>query len=238
METLELSSWCPTGGQFRQPEKFGVARIGANAIHSIAASQPVLGNNDITATVVNSGPVPLALSATLIWSQQGAPGGTAEHGPLTLAPKQTRQIKIQYRVATTTKPVRLQFEVKRADTSAALGEYELMQDVQPALAVRLGRSVYELGESVGTAQIDVAVAADVSRGAALTLSLSRSGTAEPLRVQRLTEIAGNRLVARLDLAGLPAGEYELTATLAQRDKRFRLATGASTITKVRGPFDQ
>ena len=235
LEALELSCWSPTGDTFRRPERFGVARIGAQYIRHIQTAPPLLGRNALTATIENERGGPARLVAKLHWSQDGSASGFTESAPLDMAAKATRTVSMHYRIGRDSGPVDLRFELRDLKSGQLLTEHRMVQSVPSGLALRMPRASCHLGDTHVVVELDLAIAEELGKTAVLTLVLADSGTI--LREQRIGKLGGNRLTASLNVGGLPAGLYELAATLCPAGSRTPLAQSRVGLTKVRGPFD-
>ncbi len=234
-ETLELSCWRPTYGKFGQPSRFGVARIGANFLARIDPGRPRLGRCSLRAGMTNPGPRPRRFVAALKWSQPGETQGEAKTQPFALAPGARRTVALTYRVGRADAPVRLRLELLDADTGRRAARYEMTLPVRPALAWRLNRSWFYLSDASAAFDGEVTLGLEAARAAALTFALRRRGESKARREQRVAPVKAGRLTGRLDVSGLPAGEYEAVVTLESAGRP--LARETARLVRLRGPFD-
>ena len=237
METLELSCWQPTGGMFRQPEKFGLARIGPSFLRGIDAGRSVVGQNTLAAVIANEAGRATSFVAHVRSSQESAEPGIETSAPFTLAAGETRTVMLPYVVHRADEPVRLRFGLREAGSRKLCAQYELARDVQPPLTLRLGRSIYHLADPEAIVEVHVAIGADAAKETALGLTLRQAGAGAPLRSQTVSPMAGDHMVGRLCLAGLPEGAYELEVTLRHGRPGAPLARSVVTLTMLRGAFD-
>jgi len=237
MEAMELSCWCPTGGSFRQPEKFGVAKIGTQCLKYISAGQPVLGANELTAVIVNEAGRPAQFMARLHWAQKGRKPSVAECPTGMLDPGETKRLGLSYRAAADDAPIRLKFELISDERGKVLAEHKLEQSVRRALDLKLSQAFYHLSQHNAAAQLEVAASQDLRKRCALTLTLSAADSPTVLRRHLLKPVAGSRVVAQLDVSGLAVGRYTLTASLVDAQSSSGLSRCSTDVTKVRGPFD-
>ncbi len=237
LETLELSAWRPTGGAFRQPSKFGVARIGGSFIQRIDAGRVMLGECALSATVINGLGKPGAFVARLAWSQKGSPAGASHSLPFALAPGATRELSLRYLVDTADAPVRLRFELIDTTANKRVGQYELTRAVEPAMSVRLGRQVYYLNDAWARLDLALALSRDVAKAGAVTVALRKPGADASLRTHTASPIAGDRLAGRINVSGLPEGDYEIVVAVGPGANAPPIASEVIPFTKLRGPFD-
>ena len=236
METLELSCWRPTGGTFRQPHKFALAKIGMRYVHSIQAPPAVLGDNALTVDLVNPRPTPLRVVASLTCAQESR-RSTLKSPPVSLAGKQTGRVVLPYRATSDAEPARLVLELRDPGAGELLVRHNMTQEVSRAVELQLDRTFCYLTQAEVSAQIRVTASEQILGSAALALSLVDGASKAVVRSHRLAEVRAGRLLARLHVGGLPAGRYELAATLTRPGAAGPLSEARSPFTKVAGPFD-
>lgn len=237
LESLELSSWSPTGQGFGVPSRFGVASIGGSYIGDFAIGRGVMGSNDLTVEVRNDDTKSHKFLTILDWKQGKRVTLYRQKGPLELQPGASAKVELPYELVSDKEPVAVGVTLKDAETGAVYAQRRLEQQPLPVLKATFKPHVYFLGDRFGQLQADVNLSPALQDDATLMVALFDSKN-NLLRKQTLP-VENERLDTAVDLSGLKVGTYRLECAVkvGPEENARRLATVKTTLTKVAGPFD-
>ncbi len=225
METLELSCWSPTGGAFGQPSMFGIASIGQAWLKVPPA---LLGENPISVTMTNETDAARSVSLTL---EEDGRRRVLENA-LALAPGETVTRAYTYEASA---DATREYAVWMLDAGSAetLAQRRFAVDLPPPVALGVRPNMYYVADAEGFVEIDLNVAQGLLTDSALVVELLRGR--KRVGSTAVSQIEGNRLRARLDLGGMPEGDYSVRARLSVPGEGKLEAT--APLTRMRGPFD-
>ncbi|MFP3904074.1 MAG: sugar-binding protein [Armatimonadota bacterium] len=253
MERLELSCWSATGGSFGRPSRFGLAGLGQSWIRRLQAPPAHIGRNMFDVSIRNEIDEPVTLQPVLRIPENGS--GAAR----TLIPLADEALALQ-----PDEVVSRSYHYVLSDTDSSgmifqlsnkTGEVITRRPFEPVVLSPMSLQVQPQTTYLSRAEADMTLQfnlGDVVRAnSRVVLAIYDTDSGKRLAHQAISEIIGDTIQARLNLSGLAAGTYELTAVLEITDQEalqeafspwkwprpMRLAAQSLTLSRLKGPFD-
>lgn len=209
----ELSCWSQTGSRFGVPSAFGEIEVGADlepfAFELIVTDwgQGALGSNSLRATISNAGAAARELTLTATVTAPDGASRTSRTTLAALAPGATADAALTYEVAHEGRQSLL-LSVRERSGDRLVAAVGSSIAVAPLADVSVFKSFYR-GDVTLSYRLNIPeVAAARHR---LRVDLRAVGQARALATRTLTPTLSGEV--RFDTGALPAGQYELHATL-------------------------
>ena len=240
METLELTCWSPTGGQFGKPDRFGLATIGAPFFSNVRLGRGVLGQNTFSATVTNRTDKEGRFVLKLHWEQDAERPGTATAEPVRLRPGQSAEAGARYAVGTGTEAVRLRATLADSESGRELAAYHATQGTTPPLLLSVVPKAMFTQRTQCTMEAKLSVAGEVTASSLLRVTMVDGESGDRLGEAAVIPIFGSRLAASLHVGVAGAGQARVRAELVPKKDSATArprATAEAMIVRVSGPFE-
>jgi len=233
-EVFELSCWSPTGGGFGEPDRFGVAALGASYFQSMALGQGVVGANELTAAVAN--PTAASLQVRFAAVCKGVDGKTRRtvSRTVTLAPGKVQRLAVPYVLSSASGDVVIQGVVENAKTGKVLANQQLNQKLIQPLQIRVSPGLSFTSRSALAYTATVAVARELRPKLALQIQLVEESTGRTVSQAAVPTVGGEILSGAVQM-GTATGSYRLRTVLSRTDGTV-VAQVETPVSRVLGPF--